>query len=83
MEIIGMGEKAISIAERLKTPILLAHGNVDNITSVKGSEAFAKFTPADMVDLKIWDGLRHETHNEHNKEEVIGHYVNWLVEKLT
>lgn len=82
MEINSMGEKAISNAGNLKTPILLAHGSDDNITSAKGSAAFAKIALSEKVELKIWDGLRHETHNEHNKEEVISYYVNWALEKL-
>ena len=82
MEINAMGEKAISKADTLKTPILLAHGSADNITSAKGSEAFAASAPKDEVDLKLWEGLRHETHNELNKQEVIGFYVNWVIENL-
>jgi len=35
-----------------------------------------------QVGLKFWNGLRHETHNEHNKEAVIGYYVDWVTEKL-
>ncbi|VAW29234.1 Lysophospholipase; Monoglyceride lipase; putative, partial [hydrothermal vent metagenome] len=68
MEINRMGEKAIEMAGTLKKPILLAHGSEDKITSPKASEAFASAAPKGMVDLKLWDGLRHETHNEHNKQ---------------
>ncbi len=90
MGINSMGEKAISMTGTLKTPVLLAHGSADNITSAKGSEAFAlqmvgedtNHGESKMVDLKIWEGLRHETHNEHNKEEVISYYVNWVVDRL-
>ena len=80
MEINSMGEKAIAMADTLKTPILLAHGVEDNITSPMGSKDFAKNAP--KVDLKLWEGLRHETHNEHTKEEVIKHYVDWVVKKI-
>jgi len=82
MEINTMGEKAISSANNLKTPILLAHGSEDNITSVIGSEAFTTNAIPEMVNLKIWNGLRHETHNEHNKQEVISYYVNWVKDRL-
>ena len=82
MEINAMGEKAISMANSLKTPILLAHGTDDNITDPKGSEAFAANSTAKIVDLKLWKGLQHETHHEHNKQEVINYYVNWVEEKI-
>jgi alpha-beta hydrolase superfamily lysophospholipase len=82
MEINSMGEKAITMASNLKTPVLLAHGVADNITSSKASEAFAAAAPAEAIKLKLWEGLRHETHNEHNKEEVIGYYVDWAIEIL-
>jgi len=78
MEISKMGEKSISMASLLKTPILLAHGTDDNITSPKGSEEFAKNAPSNLIKLKLWDGLHHETHNELNKEEVIEYYVDWV-----
>lgn len=82
MEINTMGEKAISIANTLKTPILLAHGTADKITSPKGSEEFTRNAPSQVVHLKIWEGLRHETHNELNKEEVVNFYVDWVIEKI-
>lgn len=82
MEINSMGEKAITSAGNLKTPILLSHGNEDNITSYEGSEDFAKNAPSELIELKLWKTLRHETHNEHSKDEVIDYYVNWVVEKL-
>lgn len=81
MEINSMGVKAIGMADTLKTPILLAHGIEDNITSPKGSADFAK--NALKVDLKLWEGLRHETHNEHTKKEVIKHYVDWVDDKIS
>ncbi len=82
MEINTMGEKAIAIANTLKTPILLAHGTADTITSPKGSEAFGAAATKGKVTLKFWNGLRHETHNEFNKKEVIDFYVNWVVERI-
>ena len=82
MEISSMGEKAISTASNLKTKILLAHGIEDNITSALGSKDFKKYAPEELVELKLWEGLRHETHNEHNKKEVIDYYVNWTLESV-
>jgi alpha-beta hydrolase superfamily lysophospholipase len=80
-EIYKHGLLAIDQATKIQVPVLVAHGDNDRITSAKASEAFATNCP--QATLKIWPGLRHETHNEHNKEEVIDFYVNWVKEKLT
>ncbi len=75
-ELYKNGLSAIEDAGKINIPVLVAHGDGDNITSAKGSEAFSHNCP--QATLKIWPGLRHETHNEHNKEEVIGYYVDWV-----
>ena len=79
-EIYRNGLLAIERAGDIKTPVLLAHGDTDAITSPKGTDEFAANCPQAM--LKIWPGLRHETHNEHNKEAVIDFYVDWVKNQL-
>ena len=74
-EIYKNGLTAIEKAARIKIPVLVTHGDDDNITSQEGSKAFAAINT--QATLKVWPGLRHETHNEHNKEEVIDFYVAW------
>lgn len=79
-EIMNSGLNALASASRVTTPLLIAHGDADAITSAKASEAFADACPS--ATLKIWPGLRHETHNEHNQDEVIAFYVNWVTDQL-
>ncbi len=79
-EIYSNGLLAIENAANIKIPVLLAHGDTDDITSPGGSDEFAANCPQAM--LKIWPGLRHETHNEHNQEDVIAYYVNWVLNQL-
>jgi len=74
-EIYQHGLRAIDKAASIKIPLLITHGDDDKITSMAGSKEFAAANP--QATLKIWPGLRHETHNEHNKEEVIDFYVAW------
>ena len=75
-EIYKNGLLAIERAGNIKLPVLLAHGDEDAITSPKGTDEFLANCP--QATLKIWPGLRHETHNEHNKEEVLDFYVDWV-----
>jgi len=52
------------------------HGTADRLTSHKASQEFASQAP--NCTLKLWEGLYHETHNEPEKEEVIGFMIEWL-----
>jgi alpha-beta hydrolase superfamily lysophospholipase len=79
-EIYKNGLLAIENGGKVNIPVLVAHGDADKITSSKGSERLAANCPP--ATLKIWPGLRHETHNEQNQVEVIDFYVNWVKEKL-
>lgn len=67
-------------AEELKIKTLAMHGLADRITSYKGTAAFARNNPQ-LVELKLWEGLYHEIHNEKEKQQVFDHIRGWL-EKL-
>ena len=67
--------------EEFRNPILLAHGTDDKITAIEASRKLASQHP-ETVLFKEWHNLRHETHNELNKKEVINFYVEWLLEKI-
>lgn len=63
------------------TKILLVHGTGDQITSYKASEKLAQKHP-DTIELKLWNDLQHETHNELNKEEVLAFNASWILERI-
>lgn len=72
---------AIENADRLKTPTLVFHGSDDNITSHQGSKEFVQKSNGSAV-FKSWEGMKHETHNDLKKEEVIHHMYDWIVKTL-
>lgn len=67
----------IGHAEELKIKTLVMHGLADRITSFKGTTAFARNNP-ELVELKLWEGLYHEIHNEKEKQQVFDHIATWL-----
>jgi len=67
----------IEHAEELKTKTLAMHGLADRITSYQGTTAFAQKNPQ-MIELKLWDGLYHEIHNEKEKQQVFDYIAGWL-----
>ncbi|HRI56124.1 MAG TPA: lysophospholipase, partial [Anaerolineae bacterium] len=76
MSLLESGEWAIAHAAEFPLPLLLMHGTADRLTSAPASQQFAAQAP--NCTLKLWEGLYHETHNEPEKEEVIGFVVDWL-----
>jgi acylglycerol lipase len=71
------GQYAIDHAKELQVKTLVMHGTADRLTSAEGSKEFANNNPQ-MVELKLWEGLYHEIHNEPEKQEVFNYMANWL-----
>ncbi len=67
----------IEHAAELKIKTLAMHGLEDRITSYKGTAAFAQNNPQ-MVELRLWEGLYHEIHNEQEKQQVFDHIAGWM-----
>jgi alpha-beta hydrolase superfamily lysophospholipase len=65
-------------APRFSLPLLLMHGTKDDIDYPGGSLRFAELAPKDKVALKMWDGFKHELHNEPEKAEVFKAMIDWL-----
>lgn len=68
---------AFDHANEWKIPVLIMHGDADQLTYVSGSKEFAARIGAECT-LKIWPGLAHETHNEPEKEQVLAYALGWL-----
>lgn len=77
MVIHNSGLWALEHAAEFPLPLLLMHGGADRITSAEASKAFGE-KAKEKTDLKIWEGLYHEIHNEPEKEEVFKTIVEWL-----
>ena len=81
---IGMlssGENSLRTVNKINIPLLITHGDKDGLTSHLASEKFAQKASGD-VQLKIWEGLFHELHNEPEKMEVLEYIYQWILQKL-
>ncbi|HET7900722.1 MAG TPA: alpha/beta hydrolase [Candidatus Nanopelagicales bacterium] len=70
-------EHALAHADEIDVPLLLVHGTGDGITYAHGSQDFAAKATGDKA-LHLYDGLFHETHNEPEREQVLGETIAWL-----
>ncbi|EAY27108.1 alpha/beta hydrolase [Microscilla marina] len=75
------GNWALENASKLTVDTLIMHGTADKITSHEASKEFAQ-KAGDKATLQLWEGLRHETHNEIKKDEVLKFVADWIVTKL-
>ena len=78
---IGAVERAFAHAPEFSTPLLLMHGAADKLTYPHGSQEFADLVP-ENCELKFWDGLYHEIHNEAEQNEVFAFMIDWLNSQL-
>ncbi len=74
---VDAAEWALKNANLLRYPILVYHGNEDRLTSWEASREFAK-NAGDKAEFKIWEGLRHEPHNEIERNEVLKYQSDWI-----
>jgi alpha-beta hydrolase superfamily lysophospholipase len=83
-EIYKAGNWVLKNADKINLPLLIQHGNDDNITSYKASKEFAEKAKSLNKDViyKEWTGLYHELHNELEKDDVFEFVLKWLEKKV-
>lgn len=75
------GLRLIHQAKAVKIPVLVCHGNRDQITATLGSEQYAN-NLGEKAEFKIWPGAFHEPHHDKEKGAVIKFYVDWVLNKI-
>ncbi|MFP2994977.1 lysophospholipase [Spongiivirga sp. MCCC 1A20706] len=78
--IMEAGEWAITNSEHLSTPMLVAHGTGDKVTSHEASKEFAKGSP--KASLQLFDGGYHEMHNDLDKKDFMKTLITWMDKQL-
>lgn len=77
VEAYRQGIWAIDNADRNKIPLLIYHGADDRITSNTASKLFAEKAGNNVV-YQLWEGVKHEPHNDVKKEEVLETVKDWI-----
>ena len=81
VSVLDAGQWALAHAGELSVPLLLMHGDSDQITAHGASQRFAKAAGAG-VTLRSWPGAFHELHNEPEKAEVLKAITGWLAARV-
>lgn len=81
MSMLESGEYLDKYEGAFPVPLLLMHGEKDGITSAPATAEFASRVSGD-VELKIWNDLYHEIHNEPEQEQVMQHVSGWIAARI-
>lgn len=73
--------KKIKQVKKLAAPLLIVHGEDDQITSNKAAQQFAEAAPNKDVTFKLWPGGYHELHNDPDKLDYLNFLLSWIQER--
>jgi alpha-beta hydrolase superfamily lysophospholipase len=82
IEISTAGADALARASTLTVPLLAMHGEIDQITSPRGTERFVAAASSTDKTFKLWPGMKHEVFNEVDRATVIATMLDWLDDRF-
>ncbi len=80
--VMNAGEALIKSQKQFPIPLLINHGTEDRITSHEASKRFSALQKNDKIELKLWEGMYHELHNDKSKEQLFNHCEHWICKFL-
>lgn len=78
VELSASAEWAMAHAAEFKPPLLMIHGDSDNIVNVSASRNFFAKVPHEDKKLVVYEGGVHESHNDIHRAQVIADIEQWL-----
>ena len=80
--LLDLGQELLDQVGEVDFPLLVMHGDADQITSHHASAEFAKKAGSECT-LRIWAGLYHELYQEPERAEVFSFLSNWMDQQLS
>ncbi|OZC03053.1 alpha/beta hydrolase [Rubricoccus marinus] len=81
-ELLHAAKQLAATPEAFTAPLYAFHGTDDTITLPSGSSRLVEACPASDATLRLWRGLRHETMNEPERDEVIDAVADWVLARV-
>lgn len=77
-----VGESMARRAPGINAPLLVVHGEDDQLISAEGSRRLVSCVGSTDVELKIYPELYHEVFNEPERDQVLDDVTGWIQERL-
>ena len=82
IELIRLMEETRRDLRKISTPLLLTHGTSDLLIPVEVSRDILRSVSSEDVELALFEGFRHEVHNEPGQAEVLARWRVWMEARL-
>ena len=77
-----VGETMPQRAPGITAPLLVVHGEDDQLVSAEGSRRLVECVGSTDVELKVYPELYHEVFNEPERDQVLDDVVGWITARL-
>ena len=77
-----VGETMPAQAPAITAPLLVVHGEDDQLVSAEGSRRLVQCIGSTDVELKVYPDLYHEVFNEPEREQVLNDVTDWITARL-
>ena len=77
-----VGETMPRRAPGITAPLLVVHGEDDQLVSADGSRRLVQFVGSSDVELKVYPQLYHEVFNEPERDRVLDDVTSWITARL-
>ena len=77
-----VGETMERTAPTITAPLLVVHGEDDQLVSAEGSRLLVRCIGSKDVALKVYPDLYHEVFNEPERDQVLDDVTNWITARL-
>ena len=77
-----VGESMERTAPSITAPLLVVHGEDDQLVSAEGSRLLVRCIGSKDVALKVYPDLYHEVFNEPERDQVLDDVTNWITARL-
>lgn len=81
-EIIRCMPETLALADQMKLPVLLLHGEADSLVAASGTRKFDAALRAPGKEMHLYPDFYHEIFNETGKEKVFKDMETWLENRL-
>lgn len=82
LELLRLMDEVRADMSRVTTPLLVTHGTADLLIPMESSRDLVRSVSSEDVEMVVFEGYRHEVHNEAGRAAVLELWGDWIERRL-